>query len=72
MAKVPVYRTAGWQDSDRHYRIFGNVQGSEQVGDYYHSTELVRLTLYVDEETGIYVNDIDQFEMWIKKIEGEK
>lgn len=59
---------SGWEvrDSEREYIETEGTFYSEEVGDYYRSTERRHAPLYLDPATGLVVFDIPAYERWVR------
>lgn len=55
----------GWSDSTENYAELSNVQVVVESGDYYRSTSVIGVTMYLHERTGLIVGDVAAFEDWL-------
>lgn len=55
----------GWLDSAENYAELNKVQVVVESGDYYRSTSVIGVTMYLHERTGLIVGDVAAFEEWL-------
>lgn len=57
----------GWSDSSENYAELNNVQVVVESGDYYRSRDVIGVTMYLHEGTGLIVGDVAAFEQWLNE-----